>query len=59
MESSSEMVIIRAGEALPGGINARSLAHTSQVPVRLDVDLGNPAESTLQPIATRTGALHL
>jgi hypothetical protein len=53
-----ESLIIRAGDPLPGGVSARSIAQTSQIPVRLDVDLGNPAESTLQPIATRTGILH-
>ena len=44
MESS---LIIRAGEALPNNVSARSLALSSQIPVKLDVDLGNPAESSL------------
>lgn len=57
MEASS--VIIRGGEPLPQGVSSRSLAQSSQLPVRLDVDLGNPGESTLQPIATKTGTLHL
>ena len=54
-----QSIIIKGGEVLPGGITAKSLAQSSQIPIRLDVDLGNPADSTLQPIATRTGTLHL
>jgi hypothetical protein len=41
MESSQ--MIIRAGDPLPTGVTARTLSHTPQLPVRLDVDLGNPA----------------
>lgn len=51
-----ETLIIKAGEVLPG-MTAKHINSISGAPVRLDIDFGNPLESTLQPIATRTGVL--
>ena len=49
--------MIHAGDPLPSTLPPRTFT-TPNLPLRLDVDLGTPSASTLQPIATRTGTLH-
>ena len=55
MAEESKQVIIRAGDPLP--LTSKHVTSNQSMPARLDIDMGNPASSTLQPLATKTGVL--
>ena len=55
MAEESKQLIIRAGDPLP--LTFKHMSSNQAVPARLDIDIGNPAASTLQPLASKTGML--
>ena len=55
MAEESKQLIIRAGDPLP--LTFKHVSSNSAMPARLDIDIGNPANSSLQPLASKTGML--